>query len=134
MPFAGCGASFDLVRPESLVFATWRNYEGVARDSPCAAAGCTVAILEFTNRGWVRGESIAGIFSNVLAARWSVLSGDRAVNSYLPVRLSRFSGRLSWRVMSAVGFASPEYRVWTLGTLALHLALGLRGRLSSVLG
>jgi demethylmenaquinone methyltransferase/2-methoxy-6-polyprenyl-1,4-benzoquinol methylase len=121
MPFAD--TSFDLVTT-AFGFRNLANYEAGLREIfRVLRPGGTVAILEFTEppAGLV-GDLYRWYFRNVLPRIGAFLSGDRAAYSYLPASVSRFfrPAELA-ELMAAVGFAPPEYRVWTLGTVALHL-------------
>ncbi|HUE43024.1 MAG TPA: bifunctional demethylmenaquinone methyltransferase/2-methoxy-6-polyprenyl-1,4-benzoquinol methylase UbiE [Candidatus Sulfotelmatobacter sp.] len=123
MPFAD--ASFDLVTT-AFGFRNLANYEAGLREIfRVLRPGGTVAILEFTEppAGWM-GDLYRWYFRNVLPRIGAFLSGDRAAYSYLPASVSRFFRPEELAaLMGAVGFASPEYRVWTLGTVALHLGV-----------
>ena len=65
-------------------------------------------------------------FRNVLPRIGAFLSGDGNAYSYLPASVSRFfrPGELA-ELMAKVGYSSPEFKVWTFGTVALHL--GVKG-------
>jgi demethylmenaquinone methyltransferase/2-methoxy-6-polyprenyl-1,4-benzoquinol methylase len=53
-----------------------------------------------------------------------LISGESAAYSYLPKSVARFfrPSELA-SLMAAVGYRSVDYRVWSLGTVALHTGL-----------
>src|SRR6266446_1651434 len=56
-----------------------------------------------------------------------LISGDSAAYSYLPKSVARFFRPAELAsLMTAVGYQSVDYRVWTLGTVALHTAIRSR--------
>lgn len=120
LPFAD--ASFDLVTT-AFGFRNLANYEAGLREiQRVLKPGGTVAILEFTEPpSGVIGNLYRWYFRSVLPRIGGMLSGDRAAYTYLPKSVSRFfrPEQLA-RLMSTVGYRSVDYRVWTLGTVALH--------------
>jgi len=60
----------------------------------------------------------------VLSRLGTWLSGDLDAYTYLPKSVSRFfqPTELS-TLLASVGFQSPIFRRWTLGTVALHTAV-----------
>jgi demethylmenaquinone methyltransferase/2-methoxy-6-polyprenyl-1,4-benzoquinol methylase len=87
--------------------------------------GGTVAILEFTEPppGMI-GDLYRWYFRNVLPRIGAFLSGDGAAYSYLPASVSRFFRPAELAgLMTTVGYQGPEYKVWTFGTVALHLGV-----------
>src|ERR1700733_14664443 len=123
LPFAD--GSFDLITT-AFGFRNLANYEAGLREIHRALKpGGTVAILEFTEppAGFV-GDLYRWYFRNVLPRIGSLLSGDRAAYSYLPASVSRFFRPTELAsLITAVGYRSVEYRVWTVGTVALHTAI-----------
>ena len=125
LPFAD--ASFDLVTT-AFGFRNLSNYEAGLREiQRVLKPGGTVAILEFTEPPdslW--GDFYRWYFCEVLPRIAGLISGDRAAYTYLPKSVARFFRPPELAsLMSAVGYQSVDYRVWTLGTVALHT--GVRG-------
>src|SRR5580692_3200591 len=123
LPFAD--ASFDLVTT-AFGFRNLANYEAGLREiMRVLKPGGTVAILEFTEPpAGLLGDLYRWYFRNVLPRIGSLLSGDRAAYSYLPASVSRFFRPAELAsLITAVGYRSVEYRVWTFGTVALHTAI-----------
>jgi demethylmenaquinone methyltransferase/2-methoxy-6-polyprenyl-1,4-benzoquinol methylase len=122
-PFAD--ASFDLVTT-AFGFRNLANYEAGLREiQRVLKPEGTVAILEFTEPPeglW--GDFYRWYFCSVLPRIGGIISGERAAYSYLPKSVARFfrPSELA-ALLSAVGYQSVEYRVWTLGTVALHIAV-----------
>ena len=87
--------------------------------------GGTVAILEFTEPPpGLMGDLYRWYFRNVLPRIGALLSGDGKAYSYLPASVSRFFRPAELAaLMSAVGYQSTEFKVWTFGTVALHLGV-----------
>jgi demethylmenaquinone methyltransferase / 2-methoxy-6-polyprenyl-1,4-benzoquinol methylase len=123
MPFAD--GSFDLVTT-AFGFRNLANYEdGLREIYRVLRPGGTVAILEFTEPPpGVMGDLYRWYFRNVLPRIGAFLSGDRAAYSYLPASVSRFfrPSELAG-LMAAVGYGAPEFKVWTFGTVALHVGV-----------
>jgi demethylmenaquinone methyltransferase/2-methoxy-6-polyprenyl-1,4-benzoquinol methylase len=120
LPFAD--ASFDLVTT-AFGFRNLSNYEAGLREiQRVLKPGGTVAILEFTEPPdslW--GDFYRWYFCEVLPRIAGLISGDRAAYSYLPKSVARFFRPPELAsLMNAAGYQSVEYRVWTLGTVALH--------------
>jgi len=123
MPFAD--ASFDLVTT-AFGFRNLANYEdGLREILRVLRPGGTVAILEFTEPPpGVVGDLYRWYFRNVLPRIGAFLSGDGAAYSYLPASVSRFFRPAELAgLMTTVGYQGPEYKVWTFGTVALHLGV-----------
>jgi demethylmenaquinone methyltransferase / 2-methoxy-6-polyprenyl-1,4-benzoquinol methylase len=122
LPFAA--ASFDLVT-SAFGFRNLANYEeGLKEIHRVLKPGGTVAILEFTEppTGLV-GNFYRWYFRNILPRIGGLLSGDRSAYTYLPASVSRFFRPAELAsLMTAVGYDAAEFRVWTLGTVALHTA------------
>jgi demethylmenaquinone methyltransferase/2-methoxy-6-polyprenyl-1,4-benzoquinol methylase len=122
LPFAD--ESFDLITT-AFGFRNLANYEAGLREiQRLLKPGGEVAILEFTEPpAGLLGNVYRWYFRKVLPRIGSFLSGDRAAYSYLPASVSRFyRPKELGALMSEVGYVAVEYRVWTLGTVALHTA------------
>jgi demethylmenaquinone methyltransferase/2-methoxy-6-polyprenyl-1,4-benzoquinol methylase len=123
LPFAD--VSFDLITT-AFGFRNLANYEAGLREiHRLLKPGGTLAILEFTEPpAGLLGDLYRWYFRNVLPRIGSLLSGDRAAYSYLPASVSRFFRPAELAsLITAVGYRSVEYRVWTVGTVALHTAI-----------
>lgn len=123
LPFAN--ASFDLVTT-AFGFRNLANYEAGLREiQRVLRPGGTIAILEFTEppQGlW--GEFYRWYFCKVLPRIGGLISGERSAYSYLPKSVARFFRPAELAaLLTAVGYDSVDYRVWTLGTVALHTAV-----------
>ena len=120
MPFAD--GSFDLVTT-AFGFRNLANYEdGLREIFRVLRPGGTVAILEFTEPPpGMMGDLYRWYFRNVLPRIGAFLSGDAKAYSYLPASVSRFFRPAELAgLMTTVGYRAAEYKVWTLGTVALH--------------
>ena len=123
LPFAG--ASFDLVTT-AFGFRNLANYEAGLREiQRVLKPGGTIAILEFTEPPegfW--GDLYRWYFCKVLPKIGGLISGQQSAYSYLPKSVARFfrPSELA-ALVSTVGYQSVDYRVWTLGTVALHTAI-----------
>ena len=120
LPFAS--ASFDLVT-SAFGFRNLANYEAGLREiQRVLKPGGTIAILEFTEPPeglW--GNFYRWYFCKVLPRVGGLISGERAAYTYLPNSVARFFRPTELAtLMSAAGYDSVDYRVWTLGTVALH--------------
>jgi demethylmenaquinone methyltransferase/2-methoxy-6-polyprenyl-1,4-benzoquinol methylase len=123
MPFAD--SSFDLVTT-AFGFRNLANYEdGLREIYRVLRPGGTVAILEFTEPPpGLLGDLYRWYFQNVLPRIGAFLSGDGKAYSYLPASVSRFFRPAELAgLMTAVGYQGAEYKVWTFGTVALHLGV-----------
>ena len=122
LPFAD--SSFDLLTA-AFGFRNLANYEDGLREMfRLLKPGGTLAILEFTEPpDGVLGALYRWYFRKVLPRIGAVLSGDREAYTYLPRSVSRFfrPAQLA-TLMQSVGYISITYRVWTMGTVALHTA------------
>lgn len=126
LPFAG--ASFDLVT-SAFGFRNLANYEAGLREMQrVLKPGGTIAILEFTEPPeglW--GDFYRWYFCKVLPRIGGLISGNQPAYTYLPKSVARFfrPSELA-ALLSAVGYQSVDYRVWTLGTVALHTGLRVK--------
>jgi len=126
LPFAS--ASFDLVT-NAFGFRNLANYEAGLREiRRVLKPGGTIAILEFTEPpDGLLGDFYRWYFCKVLPKIGGLISGQQSAYSYLPKSVARFFRPPELAsLMSSVGYDSVDYRVWTLGTVALHT--GLRAR------
>ena len=120
LPFAN--ASFDLVT-SAFGFRNLANYEAGLREiQRVLKPGGTIAILEFTEPpDGLWGDFYRWYFCKVLPRVGGLISGERSAYTYLPNSVARFFRPTELAtLMSAVGYDSVDYRVWTLGTVALH--------------
>jgi demethylmenaquinone methyltransferase / 2-methoxy-6-polyprenyl-1,4-benzoquinol methylase len=121
LPFAD--ESYDLVTA-AFGFRNLANYKGgLAEIRRVLKPGGTIAILEFTEPrpGWF-GELYRWYFRVVLPRLGGLISGDQAAYSYLPKSVARFfRPEELTALMARNGFERIEARVWTGGTVALHL-------------
>ena len=123
MPFAD--GSFDLVTT-AFGFRNLANYEAGLREIyRVLRPGGTIAILEFTEPPpGLTGDLYRWYFQNVLPRIGAFLSGDRKAYTYLPASVSRFFRPAELAaLMVTVGYQAAEYKVWTFGTVALHLGV-----------
>jgi demethylmenaquinone methyltransferase/2-methoxy-6-polyprenyl-1,4-benzoquinol methylase len=123
LPFAD--ASFDLVAT-AFGFRNLANYEAGLREiQRVLKPGGTIAILEFTEPpDGLWGDFYRWYFCNVLPKIGGLISGQQSAYTYLPKSVARFfrPSELA-ALLSTVGYQSVDYRVWTLGTVALHTAV-----------
>lgn len=121
LPFAN--ASFDLVTT-AFGFRNLANYEaGLQEIRRVLKPGGTAAILEFTEPkpGWF-GDLYRWYFRTVLPWLGGMISGDCAAYRYLPSSVAKFlRPEELTALMEQNGFAQVTARVWTGGTLALHV-------------
>ena len=123
LPFAG--ASFDLVT-SAFGFRNLANYEAGLREiQRVLKPSGTIAILEFTEPAdGLPGDFYRWYFCKVLPRIGGLISGDRSAYTYLPRSVARFFRPPELAaLMSAVGYRFVDYRVWTLGSVALHTGL-----------
>jgi demethylmenaquinone methyltransferase/2-methoxy-6-polyprenyl-1,4-benzoquinol methylase len=123
LPFAN--ASFDLVTT-AFGFRNLANYEAGLREiQRVLKPGGSIAILEFTEPpDGLWGDFYRWYFCKVLPKIGGLISGQQSAYTYLPKSVARFfrPSELA-ALLSAVGYRSVDYRVWTLGTVALHTAV-----------
>ena len=123
LPFAD--ASFDLVT-SAFGFRNLANYEAGLREiQRVLKPGGTIAILEFTEPAdGLLGDFYRWYLCKVLPRIGRLISGDSSAYSYLPNSVARFFRPPELAaLMSAVGYHSVAYRVWTLGSVAFHTGL-----------
>ncbi len=125
LPFAD--GTFDLLTA-AFGFRNLANYqEGLREMRRVLKTGGTLAILEFTEPpDGILGGLYRWYFRQVLPRIGGMLSGDRDAYTYLPRSVARFfrPAQLA-ELMESVGYKEVRYRVWTMGTVALHT--GVRG-------
>src|SRR5260370_41014054 len=123
LPFAD--ASFDLVTT-AFGFRNLANYEkGLREIRRVLKWGGTLAILEFAEPPpGLAGDLYRWYCRKVLPKIGGLLSGNPHAYKYLPASVARFfhPDELA-SLMCRVGFASVEYQLWTLGSVALHTGL-----------
>lgn len=125
LPFAN--SSFDLVTT-AFGFRNLANYEAGLREiQRVLKPGGTVAILEFAEPPeGLLGDLYRWYFCKVLPKIGGLISGDQAAYKYLPKSVARFFRPPELAaLLTAVGYQSVDYRVWTCGTVALHTAKNL---------
>ncbi|HET8922302.1 MAG TPA: bifunctional demethylmenaquinone methyltransferase/2-methoxy-6-polyprenyl-1,4-benzoquinol methylase UbiE [Candidatus Acidoferrum sp.] len=123
LPFAD--SSFDVVT-SAFGFRNLANYEAGLREiQRVVKPGGTVAILEFTEPpDGLLGDLYRWYFCSVLPKIGGLISGNQAAYKYLPKSVARFFRPAELAaLLTAVGFQSVDYRVWSLGTVALHTAI-----------
>ncbi len=122
LPFGD--SSFDLVTT-AFGFRNLANYEAGLREiQRVLKPGGTLAILEFTEPpDNVLGNLYRWYFCKVLPRIGGWLSGDPAAYTYLPKSVARFFRPPELAsLMAAAGYHTVAYKVWTIGTVALHTA------------
>lgn len=120
LPFAD--ASFDLVTT-AFGFRNLANYEAGLREiRRVLKRGGTLAILEFTEPPpGLAGDLYRWYCRKLLPKIGGLLSGNASAYKYLPASVARFfQAQELAALMSGAGFAAVEYRLWTLGSVALH--------------
>ena len=120
LPFAD--SSFNLVTA-GFGFRNLANYEAGLREIyRVLKPGGTIAILEFTEPpDNVLGNLYRWYFRSVLPRIGGWLSGDPAAYTYLPKSVARFFRPPELAsLMSAAGYESVAFKLWTFGTVALH--------------
>ncbi len=114
--------SFDLVTA-AFGFRNLTNYEAGLREiwrvlKPGGEAG----ILEFTEPRSALVRPIYHLYlRRIVPQVGGAISGSHAAYSYLPVSVSKFpSAEELAALMTKCGFAEAGFRLWTMGTVALH--------------
>jgi len=117
--------SFDLVTT-AFGFRNLANYESGLREIlRVLKAGGTLAILEFAEpRPGLLGDAYRFYTRQLLPKIGGLISGDQEAYAYLPKSVKRFflPDELS-ALMTSVGYRPVRYRLMTLGSVALHLAV-----------
>ena len=123
LPFAD--ASFDLVTT-AFGFRNLANYDsGMLEIRRVLKDGGTLAILEFTEPPpGLAGDLYRWYCRTVLPKIGGLLSGNPNAYKYLPASVARFfhPDELA-SVMRKAGFASVDYQLWTMGSVALHTGI-----------
>jgi demethylmenaquinone methyltransferase / 2-methoxy-6-polyprenyl-1,4-benzoquinol methylase len=123
LPFAD--APFDLVTT-AFGFRNLANYEnGLKEIRRVLKDGGTLAILEFTEPPpGLTGDLYRWYCRTVLPRIGGLLSGNPNAYKYLPASVARFfhADELA-SVMRKAGFASVDYQLWTMGSVALHTGI-----------
>ncbi len=123
LPFAN--AWFDLVT-SAFGFRNLANYEsGLQEIGRVLKCGGTLAILEFTEPPpGLAGDVYRWYCRTVLPKIGGLLSGNPNAYKYLPASVARFfhPDELA-SLMRKAGFASVDYQLWTLGSVALHTGI-----------
>jgi len=123
LPFAD--ASFDLLTT-AFGFRNLANYEAGLREMQrVLKPGGTLAILEFAEPpAGLIGDLYRWYFRSVLPKIGGLISGDRSAYTYLPKSVARFVRPEELAsLLTSVGYESVDFRVWTLGTVAVHTAV-----------
>jgi demethylmenaquinone methyltransferase/2-methoxy-6-polyprenyl-1,4-benzoquinol methylase len=123
LPFAD--GAFDLVTT-AFGFRNLTNYEaGLLEIRRVLKPGGTLAILECgePGAGWW-GDFYRWYFRTVLPRVGGLISGSRAAYSYLPSSVERFLRPTELaELMERTGYGNVEFRLWTGGTVALHVGV-----------
>jgi len=123
LPFAD--SSLDLVTT-AFGFRNLANYEsGLQEIRRVLKRGGTLAILEFTEPPpGLAGDLYRWYCRKVLPKIGGFLSGNPNAYKYLPASVARFFHPDELvSLMGEAGFASVEYQLWTLGSVALHTGI-----------
>jgi len=123
LPFAD--GSFDLVTT-AFGFRNLANYEsGLQEIQRVLRPGGTLAILEFTEPPpGLAGDLYRWYCRKVLPKIGGWLSGNPNAYKYLPASVARFFQPDELvSLMRKAGFGSVDYRLWTLGSVALHTGI-----------
>jgi demethylmenaquinone methyltransferase / 2-methoxy-6-polyprenyl-1,4-benzoquinol methylase len=123
LPFAD--GSFDLVTA-AFGFRNLVDYEAGLRETRrVLKPGATLAILEFTEPpDNLLGNAYRWYFRKILPRIGAFVSGDPNAYAYLPASVARFFAPVDLAsLMKSVGYSQVEFRIWTLGAVALHTAV-----------
>lgn len=117
-------SSFDLITC-AFGFRNFTNYrQGIAEFYRVLKPGGTAAILEFSTPPLALVRLGYDFYSNtILPFLGGLLSGNREAYTYLPASVKKFpdADDLATR-LRAGGFGAVQYRRFTFGIVALHLA------------
>jgi demethylmenaquinone methyltransferase / 2-methoxy-6-polyprenyl-1,4-benzoquinol methylase len=123
LPFAD--ASFDLVTT-AFGFRNLANYEsGLKEIRRVLKSGGTLVILEFTEPPpGLAGDVYRWYCRTVLPKIGGLLSGNPNAYKYLPASVARFfrPDELA-SLMCKAGFASVDFQLWTMDSVALHTGI-----------
>jgi demethylmenaquinone methyltransferase/2-methoxy-6-polyprenyl-1,4-benzoquinol methylase len=123
LPFAD--GTFDLVTT-AFGFRNLVDYDAGLREiGRVLKPRGTLAILEFTEPpDNLLGNAYRWYFHNILPRIGAFVSGDRRAYTYLPASVSRFFAPVELAsLMKSVGYSEVDFRIWTLGAVALHTAV-----------
>ncbi|MGB7847848.1 MAG: bifunctional demethylmenaquinone methyltransferase/2-methoxy-6-polyprenyl-1,4-benzoquinol methylase UbiE [Candidatus Acidiferrum sp.] len=123
LPFAD--GSFDLVT-SAFGFRNLANYkDGLREIWRVLKAGGTLAILEFTEPApGILSDAYRFYIRKMLPKIGGWISGDAAAYAYLPKSVARFFRPEEFAsVLKNTGYDRVRYRLMTLGSVALHLAV-----------
>ena len=108
-------------------FRNLANYEDGLREISGVAAGRDGGDFGiYGAAGWADGDLYRWYFRRVLPRIGGCFRGSRGVYVFAGVGGAIFSAGAVGGVDAAVGYSGVEYRVWTLGTVALHTGNGLK--------
>ncbi|HYA64082.1 MAG TPA: bifunctional demethylmenaquinone methyltransferase/2-methoxy-6-polyprenyl-1,4-benzoquinol methylase UbiE [Candidatus Sulfotelmatobacter sp.] len=123
LPFAD--GTFDLVTA-AFGFRNLANYEeGLREIFRVLKHGATLGILEFAEPPpGLLGDLYRFYCQKVLPKIGGLVSGDAAAYAYLPKSVARFFRPEELAsLMRQVGYSPVQYRLMTLGSVALHIAI-----------
>lgn len=123
LPFSD--GSFDLVT-SAFGFRNLANYEdGLREILRVLKPGGTVGILEFAEPpDGILGNAYRFYTRTILPKVGGWISGDAEAYAYLPKSVSRFFRPEEFAsVLERVGFGQVRFRLMTLGSVALHIAV-----------
>jgi demethylmenaquinone methyltransferase/2-methoxy-6-polyprenyl-1,4-benzoquinol methylase len=121
LPFAD--ASFDLVTA-AFGFRNLANYEcGLREIARILRPGGELGILEFSEPRGLIAPLYRFYFKNILPRVGGAISGSAAAYTYLPGSVAKFPRPdefTAW--IERAGFSGVQFKLWTLGIVALHTA------------
>jgi len=123
LPFAD--GTFDLVT-SAFGFRNLANYEdGLREISRVLKPGGTIGILEFTEPApGILGDAYRFYCRSVLPKIGGWISGDTDAYAYLPKSVGQFFRPEQFAaLLKTAGYVQVRFRLMTLGSVALHLAL-----------
>jgi demethylmenaquinone methyltransferase/2-methoxy-6-polyprenyl-1,4-benzoquinol methylase len=119
--------AFDLVT-SAFGFRNLANYEdGLREIYRVLKLGGTLGILEFTEPApGIFGDAYRFYTEKVLPKIGGWISGDADAYAYLPKSVSRFFRPEEFvTILETLGYRQARYRLMTLGSVALHIAVRL---------